>query len=84
MVKKTKDGLHFQLPADWPVEKRGGMTVPIPIEEYLVQKFRVMESRFQAIEQRFNGFDIRLRALEETVKNPSKGLRSADQPEKTP
>ena len=31
-VKKTEDGLHFNLPADWPIEKRGGITAPIPIE----------------------------------------------------
>jgi hypothetical protein len=83
-VKKTKDGLHFQLPPDWPVEKRGGMTVPIPVEEYLGQKFKAIESRLQAIEQRFSGFDVRLRALEEALKRPPDRLRSSEQPERAP
>ncbi len=83
-VKKTKDALHFQLPPDWPVEKRGGMTVPIPVEEYLGQKFKAIESRLQALEQRFNGFDVRVRVLEEALKNSPKGLRSSEHPEKTP
>ena len=79
-VKKTEDGLHFNLPADWPIEKRGGITAPIPIEEYLARKFKALESRLQALEERFNGFDVRLRVLEEEAKKRRQALRSAEQP----
>ena len=75
-VRRTHDNLHFQLPPDWPVEKRGGVTAPIPIEEYLGKKFQALEVRLYAIERQLSGFDVRLRALEEASKKPREGLRS--------
>ena len=75
-IRKTEDRLHFQLPADWPVEKRNGVMGPIPIEEYLAKKFGAIESRLQSIEQRVNGFDVRLRALEEQNKKQTQTLKS--------
>ena len=79
-VRKTEERLHFQLPPDWPIERRGGMTGPIPVEEYLAQKFSALESRLQAIEQRFNGFDIRLRVLEEQAKKQSQAQQPSGAP----
>jgi len=78
-VRKTKEQLHFELPADWPVEKRGGIVAPIPVEEYLAVKFKALELRLQTIEQRLNGFDLRLRVMEEATKskNSQSGLRSS-------
>lgn len=78
-VRKTKEQLHFELPADWPVEKRGGIVAPIPVEEYLAMKFKALELRLQTIEQRLNGFDLRLRVIEEAAKsrNSQPGLRSS-------
>ncbi len=75
-VTKTAERLHFKLPSDWPIEKRGGVTAPIPIEEYLAMKFKAVESQMQVLEQRFNGFDVRLRALEEAAEKQKQGLRS--------
>jgi hypothetical protein len=82
-VRKTREQLHFELPADWPVEKRGGIVAPIPVEEYLAMKFKALESRLQTIEQRLNGFDVRLRVMEEAMKskNPQQGLRSSGTPQ---
>ena len=79
-VRKTEDGLHFNLPADWPIEKRGGITAPIPIEEYLARKFKALDARLQALEGQFSGFDVRLRVLEEEAKKRRQPLRSAEQP----
>ena len=78
-VRKTKEQLHFELPPDWPVEKRGGIVGPIPVEEYLAMKFKRLESRLQTIEQHLNGLDLRLRVLEEASKSrsPQQGLRSS-------
>ncbi len=74
-VQKTADNLHFQLPPDWPVEKRGGVVAPVPVEEYLAMKFSVLESRLQAMEQRLSSLDVRLRILEERAKaNTSRTL----------
>ncbi|MBI4598501.1 MAG: hypothetical protein HY737_08905 [Candidatus Omnitrophica bacterium] len=69
-VRKTEDRLHFQLPQDWPVERRNGMIAPVPVEEYLAMKFGAIEERLQAIEQRLKGFDARLQAVEEQQKTP--------------
>ena len=78
-VRKTQEQLHFELPLDWPVEKRGGIVGPIPVEEYLAMKFKALEARLQVIEQRLNGLDLRLRVVEEGLKskNPQPGLRSS-------
>jgi len=77
-VRKSVKGLHFQLPPDWPVEERGGITAPIPIEEYLATKFKTLESRLQILEQQLSSLDIRLRVLEERVQRPRQELRSTD------
>ena len=79
-VHKTSDGLHFNVPPDWPIQKRNGVTGPIPIEEYLARKFKALESRLQALEQHLSSLDIRLRVVEEETKKQRQGLRSAEQP----
>ena len=79
VVVKSIEGHHLLLPKDWPVEKRDGRLVPIPIEEYLSRKFRAIEQTLQqfgarlgALEKRLGEFEqrdkalqIRLRLLEE-------------------
>jgi hypothetical protein len=77
-VQKTSEGLHFKVPPDWPIEKRGGIMAPIPIEEYLARKFKALEAQLQALEQRLNGFDVRLRVVEEQAKKQREGLRSSE------
>ncbi len=76
-VPKTKENLHFELPPDWPVEKRGGLVAPIPIEEYLAKRFKMidsrsaaMEQRVKTLEQRVTGLELRVRKMEERVKKP--------------
>ena len=78
-VQKTAEQLHFKVPPDWPIEKRGGIMAPIPIEEYLARKFKALEASVQTLEQRVNGLDLRLRVLEEESKKQRQGLRSAEQ-----
>ncbi|MBI3324655.1 MAG: hypothetical protein HYZ92_05185 [Candidatus Omnitrophica bacterium] len=78
VVVKSEDGLRFKLPADWPVEKRNGILAPVPIEEYLSKKFSGVESRLQQLEQQINGFDLRLRVIEEELKKQQR-LRSGEQ-----
>ena len=76
-VRKTKEQLHFELPPDWPIEKRGGIVGPIPVEEYLAQKFKTLDARLNALEQRLSGLDIRLRVLEEALKEGAQELKSS-------
>ena len=64
-VMQTKSGLHFRVPADWPIEERNGVTAPIPIEEYVTRKFTALEARIRTLEQQVSGSDLRLRVLEE-------------------
>ncbi len=78
-VDKTAEQLHFKVPPDWPIEKRGGIMAPIPIEEYLARKFKSLEAQLQVIEQRVSGLDLRVRVLEEASKKQQKGLRSSEQ-----
>lgn len=79
-VTKTKDGLHFNVPPDWPIEERNGVVGPIPAEEYMARKFSGMDSRLKTLEQQVAGFDLRLRVLEEAMKEERQsGLRSSGQ-----
>lgn len=74
---RTQQGLHFELPPDWPVEKRNGVLAPIPMEEYLSRKLKGIDGRIEAMEQLLNAMDLRLRVMEEKLrKNQDKGLRS--------
>lgn len=47
---KTKKGLRFTVPEDWPVEERAGVVAPISVAEYVTKKFRDIESRLEKIE----------------------------------
>lgn len=76
-VRKTKNQLHFEVPPDWPIEERGGIVGPIPVEEYLAKKFNAIAQQLHSIEQRLNGLDIRLRVIEEGSQKRS-GLRSQE------
>ena len=74
-VLKSEDGLRFQLPADWPIEKHGSVVRPIPVEEYLSKKFEAMDARMRALEQQMTSLELRLRAVEEENKK-QQGLKS--------
>ena len=76
-VRTSKDRLHFALPPDWPVEKRGGILAPIPIEEYLAKKFKTIETHLQGLEQRLGSLDLRLRVLEEELKKQRQALSAS-------
>ncbi|MBI4342530.1 MAG: hypothetical protein HY599_04095 [Candidatus Omnitrophica bacterium] len=77
-VRRSQEKLNFQLPLDWPIERRGGMVGPVPVEEYLAMKFKALDARLQSIEQQLSGLDLRLRVLEENAKKPASGLKSPE------
>ena len=80
-VTKTSEKLNFKVPPDWPIEKRGGVMAPIPIEEYLARKFAGISTQLQTLQERVNELDVRLRVMEEAAKKHAaqqqqQGLRS--------
>ena len=80
VIQKSKKGLNFWAPEDWPVEERGGLVDTIPVEEYLSMKFKAFDSRLQSIEQRLQALDIRLRLLEQNNQPKPIRLKSSEEP----
>ncbi len=74
-VQKAEDGLRFQLPADWPIEKHGSVVRPISVEEYLSKKLSAIDARIRALEQQVTSMELRLRVAEEENKK-QQGLKS--------
>lgn len=75
---QTMNGLHFDIPVDWPVERRHGIVAPIPIEEYLAIKFGKLDTHLAAFERRVNKLDLRLHRIEDNLKAQEQGLRSTE------
>ena len=71
--------LNFQLPDDWPVEKRGGLMTPIPTEEYVSIKFKEIEKEFQTIKddfsEKFKDFESDLKSINEDLSKEVKKLQ---------
>jgi len=63
--KKNK-GLNFQVPDDWPIEKRGGLLGPIPIDEYVVMKFNIANEEISAVK---NELLVKLDELASSLKS---------------
>jgi hypothetical protein len=66
---KARKGLHFNVPDDWPVEKRGGVLAPIPVEEYVLK-------RFKQIQDDMNSLRGELTARMETLEGDLRGIKS--------
>ena len=64
-VVKVSEGLKFQVPEDWPIEKRGGAVGPVPVEEYLAMKFAKAESQLENLQKQIKAQEERIRRLEE-------------------
>lgn len=71
---RTKDGLRFKLPPDWPIENHA----PISLEEYLARKFGALEKQLQGLEQQVSGMDLRVRVLEEQSKKQQQQMKSLE------
>ncbi len=51
---KTKEGLIFRVPEDMPIEKRGGIIAPIPFDEYVSRKLKLMSDDLNEIKVRLD------------------------------
>ncbi len=63
--------LNFQVPEDWPVEKRGGLLTPVPTEEYVTIKFKEIEKEFQVMRDELSE---KFSKLESDLKNTEEDL----------
>ena len=70
-VRSVK-GLKFNVPEDWPIEERGGMLGPIPIEEYIAKKFNAIDSKFMEAEGKHINVKIKLDEIESRLENLEK------------
>ena len=50
----TKEGLSFSIPSDMPIERKDGLVTPIPFEEYLYIKFKMIEERMGNLEKQID------------------------------
>ena len=64
VVVKNEAGHRMLLPKEWPIEHRHGVISPVPIEQYLSQKFDQVRDRFQGTDRRINRLEHRVEALE--------------------
>jgi hypothetical protein len=82
-VAKDVGGIIFKFPADWPIEVRAdGVVAPIAIEEYLVRKFDVANTRMKSLEERIQELEKRNQTLETVLQSLSKILQEIAPPTK--
>jgi len=67
---KEQEGLRFDVPEDWPIEKRGGVVAPIPVDEYLVIKFKEVDKKIEALSDEIESFGARVDVLEKKNTKP--------------
>ncbi len=53
-IVKTKEGLIFRVPEDMPIEKRGGIVAPVPFNEYVSRKLKLMNDDLNEIKVRLD------------------------------
>ena len=56
----TKEGLHFRIPDDMPIETRNGIQSPIPFEEYMYGKFKEFDGHLKSIETKLDSIEKKL------------------------
>ncbi len=49
---KTQEGLIFRVPEDMPIEKRGGIIAPIPFDEYMYRKLKLINDELTDVKKR--------------------------------
>ncbi len=62
----TKEGLNFNIPEDMPIEKRNGVTAPIPFDEYMYFKLRKVEEKLASLEKKIDELQSVFSAFKKT------------------
>ncbi len=76
---KTKGGIRFNLPDDWPIEKHGAALGPVSVEEYVSRKLDAMEKEMSALEGKVSSLEKKIISMEEEQKKADR-LRSKETP----
>lgn len=53
----TKEGFKFNIPSDMPIERKDGLVTPIPFDEYLYIKFKMLEERIGKMEKHLDDME---------------------------
>lgn len=69
---QSQKGLHFGVPEDWPIEKRGGVLAPVPVEEYVMARFKNTAAQLETMKNELTGLIQGIRADLEDFKSSSK------------
>ncbi len=81
----TKEGLTFSVPSDMPIERKNGLVQPIPYEEYLYIKFKLMEERMRSMEVHLDKMEEKMLKKFDELKAQIKALDAKlDTPEAVP
>ncbi len=59
-TKMTKEGLFFRVPEDMPIERRGGLQVPMQFDEYMYGKFKQLDDTLKEIGARLGHIESML------------------------
>jgi hypothetical protein len=54
---QTQEGLNFRVPEDMAIEKRNGIQVPVPFDEYMYGKFKQLDARLENIEKKLENIE---------------------------
>ncbi len=73
----TKQGLHFNIPADMPVITRDGLTSPVNFDEYLYVKYRQLQDELKLMGIKLDGLSDKLDKILKVVDEKSKALETA-------
>ncbi len=56
----TKEGLHFNIPADMPVVTQNGITAPMNFDEYLYVKYRQQQEELKKMDAKIDTLSDKL------------------------
>lgn len=76
-TRTTKEGLHFNIPADMPVITRDGLTQPVNFDEYLYVKYRQLQDEMKLMDTKLDGLSDKLDRILKVVDEKSKALEAA-------
>ena len=49
--KRMEKGIKFNVPPNWPIEEKGGGLAPMPVEDYVLKRFKEIEGQLKELEK---------------------------------
>jgi len=78
-IIKTQKGLKFTVPEDWPIEERGGVVAPVPVEEYVTTRLKSIESRLDTLAASLESLKTSVSGMRSNTRNKSKETAPASE-----